>query len=335
MLVRRSLSPARPEYRVHDLAISALGPADAWPSALQGVLGQPQRIRVEYQPIVDLREARICGYEALARFRDSPEVSPREWFDAAARLGCAGALEAQVMQAALVAHPLLVRGRFIAVNVSPAALLSEEVQTVLRAQGGRLRHLVVEISECDRETDGRALRAAADALRAAGAAIAVHGLSSHVTLDPRYVKVPRDEIADGQIPAQLDAAIVAERIETADELDVLVAMGVPYGQGFALGCPTPALTELRGDVRGRIQRFARPGHSLTIGALLEDAPAAPAAVTLDAPLRLAATTPLGEAARRAMARTAETRFTPIVVVDIDGADRGVLPIEHLVDALAR
>jgi len=34
-------------------------------------------------------------------------------------------------------------------------------------------------------------------------------------------------------------AIVAEGIETAAELDTLVALGVPFGQGFYLARPAP------------------------------------------------------------------------------------------------
>jgi EAL domain-containing protein (putative c-di-GMP-specific phosphodiesterase class I) len=299
------------------------------------VLGQPQRIRVEYQPIVDLRRARICGYEALARFRDAPDVSPREWFLAAARLGCAGALEAQVMQAALVANAMLVRDRFIAVNVSPAALVSEEVQAVLGAEGRLLRHLVVEISEGEDGTPLAALRAAGERLRGAGAAVAVHGLGCHLTLNPRYVKLPASALAGGEVSVNLDAAIVAEQIETTEQLDALVTLGVPYGQGFSLGCPTPALTELRNDVRTRIQRQRRDrwAGDATLAALVDDA--VPGVTAPAAPLRLAAATPLGEAARAAMARDPDARFDPIVVTDDAGADLAVVPIEHLVDALAR
>ncbi|HEX6389007.1 MAG TPA: EAL domain-containing protein, partial [Solirubrobacteraceae bacterium] len=257
---------------MHDVAASAAVPADNWPSALQGVLGQPQRIGVEYQPIVDLRHATICGYEALARFRDAPDVSPREWFVAAARLGCAGALEAQVVQAALVAHPLLVRDRFIAVNVSPAALVAGEVQQVLEAEGRLLRHLVVEIADGEDGTPLAALRAAAKSLRARGAAVAVHGLGYHVALNARYVKLPAAALAGGALDVQLEAAVVAEQIETPAQLDALVDLGVAYGQGYALGCPTPALTELRGDVRAQIERRSRADDGTTLATLLDEPP---------------------------------------------------------------
>jgi len=333
---------------VYQPALSSPVATDAWPSALERVLSRPQQIRVEYQPVVDLRRASICGYEALARFSHTPHVAPRAWFDAAARLGCAGALEAQVMQAALVAQPLLVRDRFIAVNVSPAALLSAEVQAVLGAEGN-LRRVVVEISERTDGADPRALRRATDALHVAGAAIAVHDAGSGlrsldrvVTLRPRYIKISGSVVrgvehdptritmirALSELATKLDARLIAQGIETEAQLDALVGLGVPFGQGFALGRPASALVELHPDVRARIQR-ARSSDALTLGSLTEHAPDPPAAA-----LRLAASTPLGEAARRAMARPPATRFDPIVV-DAQGAESGVVPVERLVGALAR
>jgi hypothetical protein len=201
-----------------------------------------------------------------------------------------------------------------------------------------MQHLVVEIAESDNldadDIDERALRDAVEELRSAGAAIAVHGLGSHMTLNPRYVKLPCDVVATGEHATQFDAAIVADRIETPEQLDALAERGVQFGQGYALGCPTPALTELRGDVRAQIQQRARVGNTLTLAALvLEDAPAPTPVEGLG--LSMPAAALLGDAARRAMARPADTRFDPIVVTAHDGAIRGVLSIERLIDALAR
>ncbi len=272
---------------------------------------EPRQIGVAYQPVVDLRRAAVCGYAALARFDDDPQV-----------LGCPGTLEAQVMQAALVAQPLLVRDRFIAVSVAPAALLSAEVQAVLGA-AYNLRRLVVEITGRPDGTDPGALRRATDALRAAGATIA------------RHVSVSAADVLAGRAD-QRDAELIAKAIDTDEQLDALVALGVPFGRGSALGRPAPALAELRPDVRARIQRHADPSHAATLATLAE--PAAPA-TTLAAggatPLCFDADTPVEAAAQRAMARPPSTRFDPIVVLDDDGTCAALVPIERLVNTLAR
>ena len=43
--------------------------------------------------------------------------------------------------------------------------------------------------------------------------------------------------------------MVAEGIELQEELDVLCALGVPFGQGYYLGRPAPA-TEIVGGAAG-------------------------------------------------------------------------------------
>ena len=365
----------------------------AWSSALQRVLAEPRRVRVHYQPIVDLQRGSIRGYEALARFPEAPALSPRAWFDAAERLGCAGALEAQLIQAALVAGPLLVRNRFVSVNVSPAALLSAEVQTALGAER-RMQHIVVEITD-GAEADPTAVRAAVDALRAAGAAIAVDdtgagvdSLDRVVALRPHYIKVAGRVIAGidsdrtrvamvetlAQLATKLDSWLIAKAVETDEQLDVLVRLGVPFGQGFALGHPAPAMAELSPDVKARIRRRSLSAAQVAaLAALVERVPAVGASpqavaaafasdrqleyvVCVDSgsyplgvldrpahergtaprpPLYLPASISLHEGARRAMARPLSTRFDAIVIVDEDGAYAGLVPIDRLVSALTR
>jgi len=366
----------------------------AWTAALQRVLAEPQRLRVHYQPIVDLQRGTVRGYEALARFAESPEVTPRAWFDAAARLGVSGALEAQVVQAALLSRPLLVRQRFVAVNISPAALLSSEVQAVLGSER-RLEHLVVEVVDRDDGADPRVVRAAVDALRAAGARIAVDetldaagALDRVVGLRPDFIKI-NGRIVHGiehdptrvemvrtlsQLATRLDAWLVAAQIESEAQLDAIIRLGVPYGQGYVLGRPAPAMSELAADIRARVRRQALPtAHVSGLTALLERAPAVTTSrravteafegapllehvVCVDSddrplgvvdrpaherggaprpPMCLPETMTLHDAASRAMARLLESRFDPIVVVDDEGSYIGLVPLDRIVSALAR
>ncbi len=234
-----------------------------WIVALQAILRDPSRIRVHYQPIVDLRRGTVRGYEALARFPEAEGFSPRDWFDAAARLGYAGALEAQLIQAALVTRPLLTRDRFIAVNVSPAALLSREVEQVLTDEAS-LARIVIEIVEQDDRADLDAVRHRLEHLRALGARIAVddagRGYSSLdrvIALRPDFVKVDGRVIAAigdeashemvrtlEELATRLDAWVIAEGIETAEQLQAVTALGIALGQGYVLGRPAAAIAEL-------------------------------------------------------------------------------------------
>ncbi len=248
----------------------------AWALALQRVLAEPQRIRVHYQPIVDLRRGVVRGYEALARFPEAPEVPPRAWFDAAARLGYAGAFEAQVVQAALVARPLLVRDRFVAVNVSPAALLSAEVQTALGSER-RLEHIVVELTDHVDGADPASVRAAVDALRAAGGGIAIdeagaasNSLERVMAVRPHYIKVSGSVVAGvaqdltrvsvieslSELATRLDSWLIGKGVETEAQLQTLMRLGVPFAQGYYLGHPAPAMAELAPGIRAIIRQQA-------------------------------------------------------------------------------
>lgn len=368
---------------------------DAWAAALSHLLAEPQRLRVHYQPIVDLQRGVVRGYEALARFPESPDIPPAAWFAAAGRLGCAGALESQLLQAALVARPLIVRNRFISVNLSAEALLSDEVSAVLR-EHPRLNTLVVELTQQGEPGDVLAVRERLDELKAAGAAIAVDDTGAGPnTLDrlgalrPQFVKLDGHLIAGidsdeakvklleelTDLAGRLDSWIVAKGIETREELDALVRLGIPLGQGFALGAPAPAMAEIDAALSKHMRQ--RTLHAVTardVSVLAVQVPAADvsdlpsAAASLGAQpslehvplvdaegrpvatwsrlgyergepphaaLAVAGTTLVAEAARRAMGRAAAERYDAIAVVDGTGRYAGLVPIDRLVSALTR
>ena len=101
----------------------------------------PQRSEIErilaeraieplFQPVASLTTGRLIGYEALARFPDAPDRPPSTWFAQANACGLGPELEAAAIRAALepIGRP---RGTHLAVNVSPSALSTEAVKSVL------------------------------------------------------------------------------------------------------------------------------------------------------------------------------------------------------------
>ena len=209
-----------------------------WEHALERVLAEPQRIGVVYQPIADVRKRDVCGYEALARFPEAPDLSPLSWFDAAARLGCAGALEAQVVQSALVVWPLVGAGRFVSVNVTPQALLTPEVQSALAAEQ-RHDRLVVELGAFDGTTPAQ-LHNAAGNLRESGIALAITAFDENVGLSPDYVKVPVARLGEDGAGAGPSAKLIAQGVETDAQLEGIRRSGPALAQGYALARPASA-----------------------------------------------------------------------------------------------
>jgi EAL domain-containing protein (putative c-di-GMP-specific phosphodiesterase class I)/AmiR/NasT family two-component response regulator len=209
-----------------------------------------------FQPIVDLRDARTVGVEALSRFSAEPIHTPDHWFAEAERVGLRSELELATGWAAVAQMPDLREELFLSMNLSPETLpLCGHVADA--AGAGRL---VIEITEHAAIDDYDALTPHLASLRAGGTRVAVDdagagfaSLRHALRLSPDFIKVDlsitrgidadrrRYALAAGLIgfANELGAGVVAEGIETRAELDTLRELGVQYGQGFFLFAPGP------------------------------------------------------------------------------------------------
>lgn len=211
-----------------------------------------QGLRMVVQPILDLRTGRLAGFEALARFAGGHP--PDACFERAYAHGLGFALEAAAARAALEL-PGRPPGTYLSVNLSARALASDEVQSVLPA---RLDGVVIEITEHEPLGEEPALRAALADVRRRGARLAVDdagsgyaGLKQVAELAPDIVKldrtlirgVERDPVKAALIEAFVrwardsSAEVVAEGIETLDELARLADLDVAFGQGYGIARP--------------------------------------------------------------------------------------------------
>jgi diguanylate cyclase (GGDEF)-like protein len=218
-----------------------------------------------FQPIMEVATGRVAGYEALARFTAPFERPPPLWFAQAHRCGLGPVLEARAIRVALAveARP---PGTFLALNVSPASLLSPEVDAALPHD---LEGIVIELTEHEAFDADGALDLALTALRARGARIALDdagagyaGLQQLIRVRPDIVKVDRSLVAgiheDGSKLALLEAlarfatttgaAVCAEGVEELAELRALAGIDVTYAQGYALVHPGPAWPVIPGAV---------------------------------------------------------------------------------------
>jgi EAL domain-containing protein (putative c-di-GMP-specific phosphodiesterase class I)/CheY-like chemotaxis protein len=210
-----------------------------------------------FQPIVDLRTRAVLGMEALARFRSLPLRPPNEWFAEAVQLELGVQLELTTVRQALRALPLIPPDAFLAVNCSHRAAVSPELASVLSVDAPRI---VVEITEHEAIEDYEALIPRLGDLRAAGVRIAIDdagagfaSLRHTLRIAPDIVKLDisltRDISTDRARQAlasalvsfadEMQITVVAEGIETLEELDMLLELGVQQGQGFFLAEPSP------------------------------------------------------------------------------------------------
>ncbi len=210
------------------------------------------------QPVVELATGQTVGYEALARFGSSPVRPPDAWFADATAVGLSAELELLAAQSALDLLPAISGDQFLTINVSPATLLTNTFrQLALQAANSRV---VFEITEHQPIDDYEAVATFSHQLRTHGARLAVDdagaGFASmqHILkLQPDFIKldidftrdIDRDPIktalsgALASFAKQIGATIIAEGIETAQELQRLRELDITYGQGFYLGAPEP------------------------------------------------------------------------------------------------
>jgi PAS domain S-box-containing protein len=208
-----------------------------------------------FQPIVELGHDGIVGYEALTRFADGAD--PEGVFAKAAAVGLGAELETATLEAALVDAEALPRTAWLNLNASPELIVAGDVLRALLADSRR--RLVLEVTEHTAVADYPAFRAAIAAL-GTNVEIAVDdagsGFSSlrHIVeLRPGFVKLDRslvagladDESRQAMIVGlryfarAIGCRLIAEGIETAEELTVLRALDIGLGQGYLLGRPAP------------------------------------------------------------------------------------------------
>jgi EAL domain-containing protein (putative c-di-GMP-specific phosphodiesterase class I)/AmiR/NasT family two-component response regulator len=211
-----------------------------------------------YQPIVDLEANVVVGFEALARFPSAPERPVETWFTEAAAVGLRLELELAAVEAALAELPDAPAGPYLSVNAMPETLASPGLAELLAAAPAD--RLVVEITEHAPVHDYEALNRAMQRMRGRGVRLAVDdagaGFASlrHILqLAPDIIKIDnaltrnvykdpaRRALAAGLISfaTELGATVVAEGIQTRQELETLQELGVRYGQGFYIGRPGP------------------------------------------------------------------------------------------------
>ena len=222
---------------------------------------------VAYQPKFDLKQRKIIGAEALARWTH-PEKGPiaaSEFIAAAEQHDRIGKLTDFVLEQAIGGAVSIARkqpGFSVAVNLS-ARLLSDK-GLVLRLRAMLARHglapeqLTLELTEtAELANSGTALDMLA-ALRSLGVTIAIDdygtGLSTldylkkipagEIKIDQSFVKTMLDNRSDLvmvqstiALAHSLGRKVVAEGVENQNVLDALIDMGCDVAQGYVIGRP--------------------------------------------------------------------------------------------------
>jgi diguanylate cyclase (GGDEF)-like protein/PAS domain S-box-containing protein len=239
---------------------------------LRRAIGEGQ-LSLVYQPLFELEPYRLSGFEALARWVH-PErgyISPAVFIELAEESGNVEALTAWVIAQAArqlaqwhAAHPHMAHVG-MHVNISgrdlAGAALVDHVRDVLAEYRLAARHLTLEITESTLMRKLSAAQVNLLALRELGVKCSIDdfgtGYSSLAYLStlpidslkidrtfvmsmdqkPQNVEIVRAVLTLGR---SLGKKVIAEGIETADQLATLKDLGVPIGQGYLLSRPLRA-----------------------------------------------------------------------------------------------
>jgi len=218
-----------------------------------------------FQPVVELETGSVAGYEALARFSAEPQRSPLQWFAEADQVGLGLDLEIAAISTAISRatrgedHGEPLGGTMLGVNASPRAVVSGRLLAAVEAHAPQIP-IVVEVTEHAGIEDYEAFQSAFSELRARGVKLAVDDVGAgyaslrHILqLGPESIKLDisltrgiegdrrKRALAAALISfaKETEAVIVAEGIESREELDALVSLGAEYGQGYYLARPGP------------------------------------------------------------------------------------------------
>ncbi|MDP7572270.1 MAG: EAL domain-containing protein, partial [Myxococcota bacterium] len=229
------------------------------------------KVHSVYEPIVEVTTRTVFGYEALARGPEGTDLhSPAALFATASEQDLLFQLDCLCRQSGLAGARDLPGGAMLFLNVRPTTIhdpsfRAEALCRTLEACRLRPSDVVFEISEQESIGNFDIFREVRDYYRKLGFRIALDdtgagyaSLEAVMELSPDFIKVDRafvsgiDEDPARQellrallsVSDQINAQIIAEGLDTLEELETLGRLGIPYGQGWLFGKPHP----LRSDI---------------------------------------------------------------------------------------
>lgn len=230
------------------------------------------RAHLVFQPVIDARSRRIAGFETLLRLTtdEGEPISPAEFIPIAEQTGQIRELGRITIQKALQAALAWPEDTFLAINLSPAQFrhgdLVDDVQWLIDTTGFPPSRLEFEITESLLLDEEPEVRAQFDGLKALGTSIAMDdfgtgysSLSYLLAHDFDKLKIDRTFLEDLRsnpvrqrkilksivdLGQQIGLTVTMEGLETADQVEMLDALGCDLFQGFYFSRPV-AETEIR------------------------------------------------------------------------------------------
>jgi diguanylate cyclase (GGDEF)-like protein len=234
------------------------------------------QFELHYQPLVDLHSGRVTTCEALMRWSHPMRgnIPPSVFIPVAEETGLIIALGEWALNRACADASSWPREVKVAVNLSPVqfrdAGLGLQVVAALAKSGLSAHRLELEVTERLLLEDNDSTLDAMEQLHGLGVSLSLDdfgtGYSSlnYLRKFPFHkIKIDRSFIADlgdgrdaraiigavASLGAGLDKIVVAEGIETEEQMNLVRSQGCHEGQGYLFGKPMPAA-----DIRTRLDK---------------------------------------------------------------------------------
>jgi len=233
---------------------------------------QRNELSVHYQPIVDINDGQLRGFEALLRWTGGPRqgVSPSVFVPVLEQLGLMDRVGSMVMRESLthIADWRRTTGHDLSVHVNLSAAqvvdshFADEILATLHALGLPGRALVIELTESTLFKHTEQVANVFGRLRRQGVSVAIDdfgtGYNSLVYLKnfhPDVVKIDRAFVSNivesstdvaivralSTLSRELGILLIAEGVESQTQLDALRRLGAAdQVQGYFTGHPMPA-----------------------------------------------------------------------------------------------
>lgn len=227
-----------------------------------------KQLELHYQPIVSVQTGDLDGFEALLRWRSPSRglVGPDTFIPIADEAGILPGLGRWAMREAAEALAAMAKelppDTSVSVNLSPREFLEpgfvDHLTTVLAETGLEPKRLVLEVTENVLMENSATAADTFHALKAMGVSIDLDdfgtGFSSlshlrhfpvdRLKIDRSFVRAMHHRKEDREIVRAIVALgrtlgkqVVAEGIETAQQLESLASIGCDFGQGFFFAAP--------------------------------------------------------------------------------------------------
>ncbi len=241
-----------------------------------------------YQPIVSLEDGEILGYEALSRIRKEDSLlNIGELFQTAEQLGKVWELEALCRRRSLKNAVTKPEEAKLFLNVDPNCIKDEKFKSGITAKYLKQYNLkpsdiIFEITERSAITDAEMFKDTIRHYRREQFEIAIDdfgegysGVNRICAAMPEYIKLDMELVRNINMDSVkqtmvenmvrlckgLGITLIAEGIETQEEISELVRLQVQYGQGYYLQRPQKEMVGIGQEKKQEIKKLRKKNQS--------------------------------------------------------------------------